>query len=145
MLPAHNPVRCSGCDSRVRTIPSPRPFMIGLIKQELKRLQKVKCFTPNLHAQWQQEENDRALRLWATKEERRELRPDNTPKERQARRRLYSTRYEWQAVAVLQNVSDGNRERFLSEGHRGWPHKNITISTGLFSRQVCISFLVRLL
>jgi len=50
--------------------------MTGLIPQELKRLEHVRVFTPNVHAQWQEEENQRALIEWARKEEDRPLRPD---------------------------------------------------------------------
>ena len=56
--------------------------MRGLIQQELKRLAHVKVFTPNVHAQWQAEENERALIEWARKEEPRELRPDDQVYER---------------------------------------------------------------
>lgn len=43
--------------------------MKGLIPEHLKRLQKVKVFTPNVHHQWQIEEDERALIEWARREE----------------------------------------------------------------------------
>lgn len=50
--------------------------MRGLIPQELARLSKVRAFTPNVHAQWQAEENERAFLEWCRKEEPRHLRDD---------------------------------------------------------------------
>lgn len=41
----------------------------GLIPNEIARLRKVKVFSPNIHAQWQEEENERAFLEWCRKEE----------------------------------------------------------------------------
>lgn len=48
----------------------------GLIPQEIARLHKVRAFTPNVHAQWMMEENERAFLEWCRKEEPRYLRDD---------------------------------------------------------------------
>ncbi len=41
----------------------------GLIQNEIARLQRVKVFTPNVHAQWMEEENERSFIEWCKKDE----------------------------------------------------------------------------
>ena len=43
--------------------------MKGLIQKELARLEKVKAFTPNVHAQWMKEENERDFIRWCREEQ----------------------------------------------------------------------------
>lgn len=50
--------------------------MRGLIPDEINRLKNVNVFTPNLHHQWEVEENERALIEWARKETKPSLIPD---------------------------------------------------------------------
>lgn len=55
--------------------------MMGLIPDTLNRLKRVRVFTPNVHYEWQQEENERSFLEWCRTDEVTELRPDTTPQD----------------------------------------------------------------
>lgn len=40
----------------------------GLIPEEIARLEKVRNFTPNVHAEWQAEEDERSFLEWCRKD-----------------------------------------------------------------------------